>query len=372
MSTRFKNITFDDRDSRLQYNGFWFNTGTWNASSVGQTGTLSSSNDPAANITFNFPEPANAFYYYGIPRSRGGRYAICIDCDPNNPNFVSIDGVNTTDDGRNPPVLLYSQEFNMGQHVVILTNQPDTRFPDNNSQITIDRFEIQVIDSTPVETLTPSQLPTTSSSSSSGTPQATSGNSSTNVGAIAGGVIGGCAAILALIAIAFFFWRRRYRNTTDNTSEDPSMHEPRRDGEPVGIAPYILGTSSQNTLANSASITALGASSRRPKHAPTPSLSTYVSTSSSGPSSSDAGTSSTSSSRQQWRRERRRERRREVDAGRIEEQDDDGETLPPDYDQVFRPPTSPQNLSSTLSGITGSSDSRGIPQAPLSPQRRKE
>lgn len=31
-------------------------------------------------------------------------YGVCIDCDPNARNFDIIDGVNSTDDGRNPPV----------------------------------------------------------------------------------------------------------------------------------------------------------------------------------------------------------------------------------------------------------------------------
>lgn len=115
------NVSFDDRKFEvLKYEGFWFHEGTWNASSVGQTGTLSSSNDPNANVTFvrcafcmfarclpprkTFPEAAVAFFYYGITRSRGGSYGICVDCDPNARNFETIDGVNLTDDGKNPPV----------------------------------------------------------------------------------------------------------------------------------------------------------------------------------------------------------------------------------------------------------------------------
>ena len=53
-------------------------------------------------------EQAVAFYYYGIPRCCGGYYAICVDCDPNNPIFTHIDAVNTSDDGRNPPVWISS------------------------------------------------------------------------------------------------------------------------------------------------------------------------------------------------------------------------------------------------------------------------
>lgn len=49
----FRNQTFDDRDTgSLVYQGFWFNQGTWNASNTGDTGTLTSSNDPNANVTF--------------------------------------------------------------------------------------------------------------------------------------------------------------------------------------------------------------------------------------------------------------------------------------------------------------------------------
>ena len=51
---RTKNVTYDDRDQdNLKYGGFWFHEGTWNASNVDQSGTLSSSNDPNANITFS-------------------------------------------------------------------------------------------------------------------------------------------------------------------------------------------------------------------------------------------------------------------------------------------------------------------------------
>ena len=120
-----RNLTFDDRDeSHLVYESYWFHEGSWNASHVGKTGTLSSTELVDASVTFTFPgmtlelsgtlerptlnipytEPANAFYYFGIPRCCGGLYAICIDCDPNSPNFIEIDAVNASDDGQNPPV----------------------------------------------------------------------------------------------------------------------------------------------------------------------------------------------------------------------------------------------------------------------------
>ncbi|KAL0061512.1 hypothetical protein AAF712_011655, partial [Marasmius tenuissimus] len=53
VNLRTKNITYDDRDTKtLVYRKNWFHDGTWNASNVGQTGTLSSSNVPDASVTF--------------------------------------------------------------------------------------------------------------------------------------------------------------------------------------------------------------------------------------------------------------------------------------------------------------------------------
>ena len=52
----YKDITYDDRDTtNIHYNEYWFITGSYNASSVGETGTLSSSLSPDAALTFTFP-----------------------------------------------------------------------------------------------------------------------------------------------------------------------------------------------------------------------------------------------------------------------------------------------------------------------------
>ncbi|KAF5345167.1 hypothetical protein D9758_009663 [Tetrapyrgos nigripes] len=173
-----------------------------NASDVGPdlTGTLSSSTNFTANVTFTFPEPANAFYYYGMKRSGGGLYLICIDCDPNAPKFTPIDALDPNDDGKQLPTLLFSKNFgDFGVHEILLTNTNDTRRnPAGTSQITIDRFEIQIQD----DTISSSSSPTSSSSSTSTTPSASpspsSSSQSTPVGAIAGGVIGGLALIALL------------------------------------------------------------------------------------------------------------------------------------------------------------------------------
>ncbi|KAF9022629.1 hypothetical protein BDZ89DRAFT_1070573 [Hymenopellis radicata] len=283
-----KNLTYDDRDTdHLRYAGFWFNTGSYNASSVGQTGTLSSTEDFNANVTFTFPEPANAFYYFGIPRCCGGLYAICIDCDPNAPIFIDIDAVNRTDDGKNPPVALFTKTFDdFGIHEIILKNQNDSRF--GKSQLTIDRFVLQVEDPDAVSSFSPSSVIATVAipSESASTKALDSSSSSTPVGPIVGGIVGGIAFV-ALLAVVFLCRRRRHRNLAAPQTEraftsSASFSQPRG---------YTKGT---GTLVASPTDTAVSHTSRLPSrdHA--------------GPVHADV------------------------------EDDDDAVTLPPEYDQVFR------------------------------------
>ncbi|KAG7099914.1 hypothetical protein E1B28_001712 [Marasmius oreades] len=340
-SVRHKNITFDDRDDRLKYAGNWFHDGTWNASSVHQTGTLSSSNDPQANVTFTFPQPAIAFYYYGIARSRGALYAICIDCDPNNPRFEPVDGLNSTDDGTNPPIVLYSRVFDSpGQHVVILTNQNDTRgTPLGNSQLTIDRFDLEIlIDDSPAVISTVTQDPSNPGPGTSTAPTATSSSSSSApIGAIAGGAVGGFGAAVILIAIGLFCLRRRHRRRRMGGSIPPPAPPQPTHVEPFPVQAYSSKGPRISIRPTPATVT-LGTDTDLSS-----SLSPSTVTGSYDPPSSGTYSSNTSSSDQsssrRARRERRRERRREVDAGPILEEDDGAEnedSLPPLYEQVFR------------------------------------
>ena len=49
-----KNVTIDNRDTNtIKYQGFWAHDGAYNATSVGMTGTLSSTNDLNANFTID-------------------------------------------------------------------------------------------------------------------------------------------------------------------------------------------------------------------------------------------------------------------------------------------------------------------------------
>ncbi|KAK7464436.1 hypothetical protein VKT23_006604 [Stygiomarasmius scandens] len=214
-----KNVSFDDRDrAHLKYSNNWFFTGSWNASDApgDPTGTQTSSDGLDANVTFTFPQPANAFYYYAFKRSGGGLYAICIDCDPNNPNFEKIDALGP-DDGKEAPVLLFSKTFgDFGVHEIILTNQNDTRRnPAGTSQITVDRFEIQVQGDSSDPSSFLSSTPSSSSPTTSPTTSSITSHSR-SVGPVAGGITGGLVALLGLCALMLFCIRRKRKLDSDS------------------------------------------------------------------------------------------------------------------------------------------------------------
>ncbi|KAL0061513.1 hypothetical protein AAF712_011656 [Marasmius tenuissimus] len=321
---RTKNITYDDRDTtNLKYGPNWFHIGTWNASSVGQSGTLTSSDSLSANMTFNFPEPAIAFYYFGIKRSSGGLYSICIDCDPNEPNFQLIDALNATDDSKNPPVALFSKHFDTpAQHVVILRNQNDTRRdPKGTSQITIDRFVLEVVDNSAIPAIpSPSPSPTTPPPS----PTTDSGGAGPPIGAIIGGATGGFLLAIIMIVTGVYYWRRRRGQIVsvhDNLNADDS------EASPPAIVPYPVMHPSISKQERPKACQSNPALQRPPS-----------------PTTSSGSTSIVAYFRFERRqmRERRNEmdvaqipeRRREADAGPIPFEDG-ASTLPPLYEQVF-------------------------------------
>jgi len=282
-----QNVTYDDRDPILDYSPGWFRTGTYNASSVGQTGTLASSSiTTGVNVTFVFPTPATDFFYFGIKRCCGGLYYICIDCDPNKPEYITINAVDPTDNGQNPPVVLFSKNFGVaGVHEVILMNEPDPAgVPAGNSQITLDRFEITVPDpDTPSTTTATTSLFTASTSLSIGaTPTASPASSSSPLPEILGGILGGLVLLLILAGI-FFFLRRRARRPIYNEEQ---ASDPSHQGQ-LWQDTSQFATSTVPTTIMSATV---------------PTLS-----------------------------------RRELDAGRIDDYASSEDTLPPEYGQVFNP-----------------------------------
>ncbi|KAK1226066.1 hypothetical protein PQX77_010981 [Marasmius sp. AFHP31] len=314
---RTKNITYDDRDMvTLKYQGTWFHDGTWNASSVGQTGTLTSSNDPKATVTFNFPVPAIAFHYFGMLRSNGGLYGICIDCDPNGLNFQTIDAFNTTDDGKNPPVLLFSERFDTpAQHVVILKNKRDQRgVPKGNSQITIDRFVLEVVDN--------SSIPITSPPSPSPSPTRDSGGAGLSVGAIVGGALGGILFVVIVIVTGLYYWHRKQRGPVDDPDPPTRHHYP---------YPSIIYGHSRGDTNTSFTLSTLSPST----FSSSPSTNFSLGTGSSSRTRSSRRTRSTQSSSE---RRSRRGRRYEVDAGPVivEGEDEDDEALLPQHASASR------------------------------------
>ncbi|KAK0224093.1 hypothetical protein IW262DRAFT_1492952 [Armillaria fumosa] len=332
----YHNITIDDTQisDNLKYLpvASWTNNGSYNATNDGETGTLSSTKDPTGNVTFTFPEAANAFYYYGIRRCCGGWYAICIDCDFDSPNFEHINAVNTSDDGKNPPVVLYSKTFDTpGVHKVTLTNQQDPRFPGGNSQLTVDRFVIQVQNDS--SSVSESSITSTAISSTPATssiaPAASQSSpiSKAPIGAIVGGVLGGIAAI-SLCFIIWFFMRRRHRTQHGNQPEHNNTNASFY-ASPYQYSPFIIpGPRTKTSTAYTVSTDVTSDGTSRKTNRTSIVAGASVSNSSSGrthPSSSRMASSE-------------RPPRRETDAGRIDIDDDDDDlrTLPPEYEDIFR------------------------------------
>ncbi|KAK1217104.1 hypothetical protein PQX77_020250 [Marasmius sp. AFHP31] len=303
-----KNITYDDRDVKnLEYNGYgWVLNGTWNAIN-GQSGTLSSSNGQDAIVTFNFPEPAIAFYYYGILRSRGGLYSICIDCGSNYQHLQTIDGLNITDDDAGLSLdCSHSKVSDIpAKHVVILRNQNDTRIrPRGNSQITVDRFVLQVVDDSPIP-VTPSASPFSMSDAVKPGP---------SIGALVGGALGGGLLLVVVLTVIGLYWMRRRERSDRILSTHYDINTDTSETDLFTILPYCQ---------MHAFIPKEGrpkAGSLRPPHPPQPQSSPI--------------TTSSSSTIAPYFYFRRLGRRREVDAGPAHLEEGDS-NLPPSYEQVL-------------------------------------
>lgn len=238
-----RNITIDDRNtSIIKYtSNTWFLEGSYNASATGESGTLSSTDDPNANLTFVFPQPAVAFYYFAMKRSGGGLYKICIDCDPNDRVYTDVDAYNATDDGHNPPSVLYSQEWDTPTtHEVILQNTEDDRYG-NATQITLDRFVLTILDDSVTDPTSSSASSSTSHIWSASSTGATSTSSATaaaaagktnNAGVIAGSVVGALAFLVFGSVFLWWWFRGRHRTSAEGSSAvrltqpEPYMQHP--------------------------------------------------------------------------------------------------------------------------------------------------
>ncbi len=330
------NLTYDDsRTDILKYDGSWTNNGSYNASNFGETGTLSFTKDSTARVIFTFPGefllrspsendiysfsvPANAFYYYGLRRCCGGVYQICIDCDHLDIFIMEkIDAVNETDDGTNPPVsvsihpstlrfsphgqvVLFSKSFDTpGVHTITLINHHDKRFG-GNSELTLDRFVLQAENKALALSTLTSGASSSISATSLITPEASQPNTTSSPASgppinVIGGVLGGIVAI-SLCLIVWFFMRRRHH------TQRTKMHTP--------TAYTVMAANSDYTSrkTNRASVVA-------------------------GLSASNASPGRIQPSSRMVSRERLP--RHEIDAGRVDVDDGDFGTLPPQYEVVF-------------------------------------
>ncbi|KAH8824992.1 hypothetical protein DL96DRAFT_1611569 [Flagelloscypha sp. PMI_526] len=296
----------DDRDPQLKYQGAWFHDSVYQAGS--ESGTISTTNDPNANVTMNFPVAAKGIQIWGIKRSHGGKYGICIDCELTAPVFIDIDGFNSTDDGHNPPVILYEKDFGTaGFHNLVLRNQADDRgTPVGNSQLALDQFVLVLAgDSTTAISLTPSGSSTTIPNSPSQTGNAEPSSNGKVNAALIGGIVGGVVALLILAILAFWLWRRRRRRKMSQQMDLLAVDDHEQHNS---VEPYMVSRTS-----NDLSSFVTGPSSTF-SHSKLSSGSHPVPPSSLGASSSSGKT-------------RQTPRRHEVDAGPLSA----NSTLPPQY-----------------------------------------
>ncbi|KAF9041613.1 hypothetical protein BJ165DRAFT_1490091 [Panaeolus papilionaceus] len=354
-SSGFLNQTFNNRDTgNLRYQGFWFLEGSWNATSVGLSGTLASSNDPNANVTFTFPVPALAFYYYGMKRSGGGLYEICIDCDPRNEIWLPIDALNVTDNGQNPPVVLFSQTFKApGIHEIIIRNSNDTRVhPGGNSQITLERIDIEVVNSNapppttsappPSTTLPPSGIlgnnPLSDSAKANKVP----------IGSIIGGILG--AIVLTSLLFLFGYWymrsRKRAARARANLEAPPTPGHVHSDQLSPSVMSQVSNATHQHNPSNSSDrpfglvIPPRKAGLVSATWVETPTTSNLHSRPSMSSSSVISSSLYTDASSPTTVGHGGRRPRREMDGGPLplsleEEDEEDDRVLPPEYGQVF-------------------------------------
>lgn len=273
-------------------------------------------------------------------------------------------------------VLLFQQNFTaLGVHEIIIQNMADPRgTPAGNSQLTIDRIELNVPGATPgtttvfVSSSTPT--PGTATTTGSSAPKGTSGSGSSKsmsppVGAIVGGVLGALALLIGVVI--FVYWRRLRRahareeelGARNEPYDDPSISRISqfRAAPPVSMPPatsstaspwggYGLSVSTTNEKAAAAarnnhqrmmpSITSIATSTQPPSQAPS-SASATASGSGSGSGYTSPAIVPTSGFP-----------RRERDAGPlpapVEDEEDEEDTLPPEYGQVFaRQPSTRRN-----------------------------
>jgi hypothetical protein len=102
----YRNQTFDDRDTdHLKYQGSWTLDGSYNASHVGETGTLSSTKDLTASVTF-----------------------VCLTSFPLDPNFKQNDVIHI---GPNTWTYVLKVKYRVGSIFAAHTHSVNDEMPPN-------------------------------------------------------------------------------------------------------------------------------------------------------------------------------------------------------------------------------------------------
>ncbi|KZT52957.1 hypothetical protein CALCODRAFT_520373 [Calocera cornea HHB12733] len=191
-------VIVDDTDPSIDYEpaGEWALISGSGAAALGTynstyhfTGLSGNTSDPSSSVaqataTYTFSVAASGFSWFGFQRSDAGLYTICIDCDGSNPMQATVDALNTTSTGNDPPIALYSTSLDMGIHTVVISNQFDPRHG-SYGQITIDAFLLTGVSasgsgSTNLITASTTSSSSSSSSSSSASPSTSSSSSSSS------------------------------------------------------------------------------------------------------------------------------------------------------------------------------------------------
>ncbi|KAF8504271.1 hypothetical protein JB92DRAFT_3122919 [Gautieria morchelliformis] len=326
------NFTIANTDTvHLQYSTQWFH-GNWTDFSTQPPTNVSllSSDDLQAQLVLRFPSPATGFYYYGMKRSGGGSYRICIDCDPNQPAgpFYTVDAWNKTDDGHNPPVVLYSNlTLSNDFHTIVLQNTNDTRgHPQGVSQITLQQFVItspKVLSPTVTVIGTGAAITATTSPGPTSTGASVT-SSTTNPGIIAGSVVGALVVLALLLGVGLWVFRRR------RTSIPPSIEVAPAIQEGTEPDPFVVRPSQPPQSKFSRTFDRLGPSFVADSGIMTGNQRFF------NPASSNSGTVTSSRSQTALFPSRPYipHPHTALDAGPVPPSED-GDTLPPDYAQVF-------------------------------------
>jgi hypothetical protein len=129
--------------------------------------------------------------------------------------------------------ILFAKEFDEpGIHEIILQNLNDTRF--GHSQITFDRFDLEIVgDTVPVgATTVTGPLGTVTGAVAS--PAATPHTQSTNLAPIVGGIVAGFVLIIVGILLWYCFYFRKKRARRDREEMDQQSFRP-------VVQPYTMG-----------------------------------------------------------------------------------------------------------------------------------